>query len=203
MLTALSRLGMTVASIVAPRPAGRVIVELDDDGKRTRSSSISDVSASLYLRTRPGYIQRYHEQDLKSGCIHHKGFCLGSVRSNHGPKRPRVNQLDGQRPSTSPTNQEVKPGEEEIDILLPSASSELWEDSRAVPVGLKESMYVERSIHNLDFRNLVEEHEVVYGECMVEAGNLVVTDAPHNIKRVPRACSQIITSFLLVIKKQW
>lgn len=45
-------------------------------------------------------------------------------------------------------------------------------------------MYPLRSVHNLHFGDLYEEHEVGYGESLVEALDLLVADLPYNISGI-------------------
>lgn len=70
---------------------------------------------------------------------------------------------------------------EVIDIPKPGASLELTDEARATVTFLTESMYPVCFIHNLDLCDLVEKHEGDYGEFLVEAADLVVTDALYNI----------------------
>lgn len=108
---------------------------------------------------------------------------LCSVGSNRVPKRPRIDYQGCGKPSTDMTD----PGSEDrrsnrhftsIHVL----GATIW--ARASLVVLMDSMYLVSSIQNLDFRKLVEGHEVDLGESLLEAVDMVVTDPLCDINRV-------------------
>lgn len=67
---------------------------------------------------------------------------------------------------------------------------------------LMESMYLLRSIHDPDFCNLVEGHEVHYGEYLVDAVHLVVTDPPYNLRQIREDRQSSFDKFSIVDMKE-
>lgn len=85
-----------------------------------------------------------------------------------------------------------------IAIRLPAASLVLPYDGKAVVAVINESMFLACSLHNLIFR-LVDEHQVEYGEPMLQADGLVLLEPPTASKLYLRTGVRIMTSALWMI----
>lgn len=79
----------------------------------------------------------------------------------------------------------------EKDILDGSelaASSTLREEGRLVITKFIKAMALLYSIFNADFRNLVEEHELMVGEDLTVEVDFVLVDPPYNIQMDQKRC---------------
>lgn len=79
---------------------------------------------------------------------------------------------------------EVKVGEEFIETVVPGSSVRLLEDSMNAIAALWKAMYPACSIHNSDFRMLLEEQSFEDGEALAAAMDFVLPDLQYNIRRV-------------------
>lgn len=69
-----------------------------------------------------------------------------------------------------------------VDVTGPVASTELAPQVVKAMRKDRESMYAERLLHDVDFRDLVDEHELTHVESLLDCVDLLLSDWSYNFR---------------------
>lgn len=100
------------------------------------------------------------------------------------PRRQRT--LDEIMGAAESVTKEVKvKGEKEamevVDVTYLAVSSELASQMVVAMMNVRQTMYPIRLFRNVESRELVVDHELLYGESLLDSVHLVLRDQPYNV----------------------